>query len=46
MPELPEVETIRRTLVPYLLGQVVRAVYLFTPTVWRGQDPAAMVGCY
>lgn len=46
MPELPEVETIRRTLVPYLLGQVVRAVHLFTPTVWRGQDPAAMVGCH
>ena len=44
MPELPEVETIRRTLGPHLLGQVVRAVWLLTPTVWRGQEPVAMVG--
>jgi len=44
MPELPEVETIRRTLVPHLLGQVVRQVRLLTPSVWRGQDPAKVAG--
>lgn len=44
MPELPEVETIRRTLARHLLGQEVRAVLLLTPAVWRGGDPDAMVG--
>ena len=39
MPELPEVETIRRTLEPHLLGREVRDVQVFTPSVWRGETP-------
>ncbi|HHY94627.1 MAG TPA: bifunctional DNA-formamidopyrimidine glycosylase/DNA-(apurinic or apyrimidinic site) lyase [Firmicutes bacterium] len=39
MPELPEVETIRRTLEPHLLGRELRDVQVFTPSVWRGETP-------
>lgn len=45
MPELPEVETIRRTLAPRLTGRVVREVQVATPAVWRRGDPAALPGC-
>lgn len=44
MPELPEVETIRRTLEPHLVGGVVREVRLDTPSVWRGLPPGTLVG--
>ncbi len=44
MPELPEVETIRRTLVPHLVGQEVREVRLLTPLVWRGLPPSCLGG--
>lgn len=41
---MPEVETIRRTLEPHLLGQVVGRVDLLTPSVWRGEEPGAAAG--
>ena len=44
MPELPEVETVRRSLEPSILGQFVRHVILDTPSVWRGADPDAIAG--
>jgi len=31
MPELPEVETVRRTLAPYVEGRVIRGVEILTP---------------
>ena len=44
MPELPEVETVRRSLEPSILGQFVRHVILDTPSVWRGADPDTVTG--
>lgn len=35
MPELPEVETIRRSLLPLLLGQEILSLRAFTPEVWQ-----------
>lgn len=39
MPELPEVETIRRTLTPHLVGQVVTNVRVFRPAQVRNVGP-------
>ena len=47
MPELPEVETLRRDLVPVLVGRTVTAVELRLPkimTAWGGLPPEALVG--
>lgn len=35
MPELPEVETVRRTLAPHLIGQRVMEVKIFLPKIVR-----------
>ena len=36
MPELPEVETVVRSIAHYLLGQTIQSVSLFSPRVTRG----------
>lgn len=42
MPELPEVETIRRTLLPLVAGKTIEEVRVFWPNIVRHpQDPAA-----
>lgn len=42
MPELPEVETIRRTLLPLVAGKTIEEVRVFWPNIIRHpQDPAA-----
>jgi formamidopyrimidine-DNA glycosylase len=42
MPELPEVETIRRTLLPLIVGKTVGDVQIFWPNIIRHpQDPEA-----
>lgn len=38
MPELPEVETVRRTLEPYVVGKTVKSVELLHSKVSRGND--------
>jgi formamidopyrimidine-DNA glycosylase len=38
MPELPEVETIRLSLLPILLGRKISQVEILTPGVWLGAD--------
>ncbi len=44
MPELPEVETIRRTLAPHLLGRVVSAVALARRDIVKGSStPLALL---
>ena len=42
MPELPEVETIRRQLAPHLEGQVLRRVEIRDPRWTQPQDPEAV----
>ncbi|MCL6450140.1 MAG: bifunctional DNA-formamidopyrimidine glycosylase/DNA-(apurinic or apyrimidinic site) lyase [Acetobacteraceae bacterium] len=44
MPELPEVETVRRTLEPEVLGRTVLSVAALDPLVLGGEDPAAFSG--
>ncbi len=39
MPELPEVETIRRALAPVLEGRIIETVELLHPRVTRHDDP-------
>ncbi|MCG0239875.1 MAG: bifunctional DNA-formamidopyrimidine glycosylase/DNA-(apurinic or apyrimidinic site) lyase [Firmicutes bacterium] len=39
MPELPEVETVRRTLAPRLLGRAIEEVEVFRPAQVRYPDP-------
>ena len=39
MPELPEVETVRRSLLDHLPGQLIRQVHIGDPYVLRGQAP-------
>jgi len=39
LPELPEVETIRRTLVPAVEGKRIERVELFSPSLLRGCGP-------
>ncbi|MDR1069970.1 MAG: bifunctional DNA-formamidopyrimidine glycosylase/DNA-(apurinic or apyrimidinic site) lyase [Gracilibacteraceae bacterium] len=44
MPELPEVETIRRTLAPHILGQTIKKIQLLWPGAFvlpAGVTPAA-----
>lgn len=44
MPELPEVETIRRTLAPHLLGRVVSSVALARRDIVKGSStPSALL---
>ena len=43
MPELPEVETIRRVLQDVLPGHRITAVHTGRPNMLRGQDPRAFV---
>ncbi len=48
MPELPEVETLRRDLVPTLTGRTITEVELRLPklmTAWGGLPAEALVGC-
>ncbi|MBK7403193.1 MAG: bifunctional DNA-formamidopyrimidine glycosylase/DNA-(apurinic or apyrimidinic site) lyase [Phycisphaerales bacterium] len=42
MPELPEVETVRRTLAPRLVGHIVRGAELRCAAVLRRGKPAAL----
>jgi formamidopyrimidine-DNA glycosylase len=44
MPELPEVETVRRSLDPFVVGRSVNRVILDTPSVWCGAGPDAIAG--
>ncbi|KPD01444.1 Formamidopyrimidine-DNA glycosylase [Geobacillus sp. BCO2] len=40
MPELPEVETIRRTLLPLIVGKTIEDVRIFWPNIIRHpRDP-------
>lgn len=39
MPELPEVETVKRDLIPYLLGQRINAIRILDARVIRGIPP-------
>lgn len=39
MPELPEVETIRRTLIPAVQGKKIVHIDLFSPSLLRGCEP-------
>lgn len=43
MPEMPEVETVRRTLAPHLTGRRVRRVELLRPSQIRHPDPDTFV---
>lgn len=38
MPELPEVETIRQSLLPVLLGQEIQQVFIYQPVVLASQN--------
>jgi formamidopyrimidine-DNA glycosylase len=42
MPELPEVETVRRTLKRLVVGKTIRAVDVFLPKMVRNVDPAEL----
>ena len=44
MPELPEVETIRRSLLPTVTGRIVNRVVIDTPAVFALPDPASIQG--
>lgn len=44
MPELPEVETVRRTLAPHLVGRCLRSVEILDPKVVRGMTEAEFSG--
>lgn len=44
MPELPEVETIVRSLAPKLTGRVVRSAEFFAPRVMRGAPEPDLAG--
>jgi len=39
LPEMPEVETIRRSLAPRIEGKTITAVYIFSPKFIRNTDP-------
>jgi formamidopyrimidine-DNA glycosylase len=39
MPELPEVETIKNELLPYVIGRTITGVDLFWERIVRGQSP-------
>lgn len=45
MPELPEVETVRRSLLPHLPGQTIAEVIIRDYTVLRGQSPDHLSEC-
>lgn len=42
MPELPEVETVRRSLIPYLEGRVIRDLSVFWKRAVHGSGAAAL----
>ncbi|MDW7657199.1 MAG: bifunctional DNA-formamidopyrimidine glycosylase/DNA-(apurinic or apyrimidinic site) lyase [Bacillota bacterium] len=44
MPELPEVETIRRSLLPTVKGRIVSQVVIDTPAVFALPDPTSIQG--
>lgn len=44
MPELPEVETVRRRLLPSLAGQTVHKVHLTLPRLLEGSSPRSLGG--
>ncbi len=44
MPELPEVETIRRGLDKYILGKRIKSVVILCEKSWRGLDKAKIEG--
>ncbi|HMF74824.1 MAG TPA: bifunctional DNA-formamidopyrimidine glycosylase/DNA-(apurinic or apyrimidinic site) lyase [Bryobacteraceae bacterium] len=44
MPELPEVETVVRSITPYVLGRTIRHVELFSRRVTRGDFAATIAG--
>ena len=43
MPELPEVETIRRSLLPILTGKRIKNVEILNPVVIESQNPQAFI---
>ncbi len=43
MPELPEVETVARTLAPQVCGRRITAVTVLNPGTWQGEVPAPEV---
>ena len=43
MPELPEVETIRRSLLPILTGKKIKKVEILNPVVIESQNPQAFI---
>ena len=44
MPELPEVETIRRSLLPVVTGRDINRIVIDSPTVFALPDPAIIMG--
>ncbi len=40
MPELPEVETVRRSLTPYVINQTIADVTVYLPRMVRTHDPS------
>ena len=44
MPELPEVETIRRSLLPFVKGKIIKELILDTPSVFTDPDPFSVEG--
>src|SRR2546422_11595600 len=44
MPELPEVETVCRTLQPHLLGRTIRGVEVLEPRLRLPVDERALMG--
>ena len=40
MPELPEVETVVRSIAPYVTGQRIEAVEVRLPRIFKGESPA------
>ncbi len=43
MPELPEVETLRRSLLPLLLGRSITRAHLFRPDIADSASPAGLL---
>ena len=46
MPELPEVETIRRSLLPFIIGHRIGRVLTDTPGVFADPDPDRITGLF
>ena len=44
MPELPEVETVARTLAPQVCGRRIAAITVLNAGTWQGEAPASEIG--